>query len=50
MPRRPTDPRARGHGPGTLWGPRHGLQVENLWSWDGSQLDLVEEAIAHQRY
>lgn len=38
------------HVNGTLWGPRHGLEVENLWSWDGTRLELVEEAIAHKRY
>lgn len=35
---------------GTLWGPRHGLEVENLWSWDETRLDLVEEAITHKRF
>jgi hypothetical protein len=35
---------------GTLWGPRCGLQVENLWCWDGATMNLVEEAISHVRY
>jgi hypothetical protein len=38
------------HVNGTLWAPRCGLQVENLWHWNGAELDLVEEAIAHVRY
>lgn len=48
----PIDPAATyfNHVNGTLWGPRHGLEVENLWRWDGARLDLVEEAIVHRRY
>jgi hypothetical protein len=38
------------HVNGTLWGPRCGLEVENLWRWDGTALHLIEEAIAHVRY
>lgn len=38
------------HVNGTLWGPQHGLEVENLWSWDGANLELVEEALSHKRF
>lgn len=40
----------RNHVTGTLWGPSCGLQSENLWSWDGEKLTLVEEAIRSIRY
>ncbi len=38
------------HVNGTLWGPQHGLEVENLWSWDGARMHLIEEAIGHRRF
>ncbi len=38
------------HVNGTLWAPRCGLQVENLWSWNGTEMHLIEEGIAHVRY
>lgn len=49
---KPIDPALsyRNHTNGTLWGPRCGLEVENLWSWDGQELVLIEEALAHKRF
>ncbi|MDY7232737.1 hypothetical protein [Hyalangium rubrum] len=38
------------HLTGTLWGPRRGLEAENLWGWDGVKLELVEEALTHVRF
>ncbi len=38
------------HVNGTLWAPRCGLQVENLWSWNGTEMHLIEEGIEHVRY
>lgn len=35
---------------GTLWGPNCGLEVENLWAWDGAKMELVEEAISQVRF
>lgn len=34
------------HEHGTLWGPRKGLSVRALWSWDGKTLELLEEGEA----
>ena len=34
------------HEHGTLWGPRNGLSVRALWTWDGKTLDLLEEGEA----
>lgn len=40
----------RNHVNGTLWADRRGLQVENLWRWDGERLVLISEGIRHRRF
>jgi hypothetical protein len=38
------------HVNGTLWAKLGGLEVHNLWRWDGEEMSLVEEAIDHARF
>jgi hypothetical protein len=40
----------RNHVNGTLWADSRGLEVENLWRWDGDRLSLVSEGIRHRRF
>lgn len=34
------------HREGTMWGPLAGRGVDHLWSWDGTEPELIEEAFA----
>jgi len=35
------------HAEGTMWAPNAGRGVDHLWRWDGSEPELLEEALTH---